>query len=407
MNPMYRFKWEHILVEPFLAEVSSIAKVRGQTAQTDVTSVLSAIFKAVGGIPLANSEWTIDHRCLVARKLLHESITAVLKNRHNFQNQRPGVVTHNQHGHTTATHVRSVNVNHASFEELEALPVVGKTLAQRIIEERRTKGYFSSKLDLIERVRGLGEQGYEALQGVLVFAEGGTRVISGSFEDDFRALLSLSSPERETSHLVDALEDVAAFVATRPHPSTLLGLKRDDLEPGSLVSAPKLKDRSNFVRVLADKAYYYNLIELLEAATNQIDVCMFYIALPGPEHPTRRLLDALAERSAYGCKVRVLVDQDGKDDPYGSRLINAASVQFLASHGVETRGDATESLLHSKFVVIDRELVVIGSHNWTAGSFFNYSDVSVVISGSDAGTIWKVRFERAWSKAGEFKVAPQ
>jgi phosphatidylserine/phosphatidylglycerophosphate/cardiolipin synthase-like enzyme len=159
--------------------------------------------------------------------------------------------------------------------------------------------------------------------------------------------------------------------------------------------------------VLADKAYSHNLIELLDAARNSIDVCMFYIALPAPEHPTRRLLDALAKRAAKGCKVRVLVDQDGKDDPYGSRLINAGSVQFLAAHGVETRGDATESLLHSKFVVIDRELVVIGSHNWTAGSFFNYSDLSVVISGRDAGKIWIERFERVWSRAGEFNLAPQ
>src|SRR5262245_26126636 len=145
MNSTYRFKWEHILVEPFLVEISSIAKVRGQTARADLISVLSDIFKAVGGLPLANSEWTLDHRFLVAKKLLHESSTAVLKNRHNFQNRRPGVLTRYEHGHIIATPTPSVDVNHASFEELEALPVVGKTLAQRIIEERRTKGYFSSK----------------------------------------------------------------------------------------------------------------------------------------------------------------------------------------------------------------------------------------------------------------------
>jgi phosphatidylserine/phosphatidylglycerophosphate/cardiolipin synthase-like enzyme len=62
--------------------------------------------------------------------------------------------------------------------------------------------------------------------------------------------------------------------------------------------------------------------------------------------------------------------------------------------------------LHSKFVVIDQELVVIGSHNWTAGSFFNYSDLSVVISGSDAGKIWEERFERLWSNGVKFRGSP-
>jgi len=403
---MYRFKWEQIVFEPFLMEISSITNVPWQAVRTDLISILSAIFKNVGGLPLASSDWALDHRLLVAKKLLHESITSVLKNRYNFQNRRPGVVTRHEHGHLVATNMPSLDVNHASLEELEALPVVGKTLGQRIIEERRTKGYFSSKSDLIKRVKGLGEQGYEALQGVLVFSKSGTPVISGSFEDDLQALLSANPPKKGTNDLLNALEEIAMFVATRPHPSSLLGLKRDDIEPESLASAPQVKEQCNFVRVLADHTYYHSLIDMLEAGKNHVDVCMFYIALPSAGHPTRRLLDTLAKKAAKGCKVRVLVDQDGKDDPYGSHLINAASVQFLADHGVETKGDATESLMHSKFVVIDQELVVIGSHNWTAGSFFNYSDLSVVISGREAGRIWQDRFERLWSRAAEFKVSP-
>ena len=222
---------EHILVEPFLVEISSIAKLRGRTARTDLISVLSDIFKAVRRLPLANGEWTLDHRFLVAKKLLHESSPAVLKTdttskQASRRPHSPRAWTHHRDSHA------SVDVNHSSFEELEALPAVGKALAQRIIEERRTKGYFSSKLDLIRRVKGLGEQGYEALQGVFVFSEGETLVISGTFEDDFGSTVAKFAQEG-TNHLVYALEQIAMFVATRPHPSSLLGLKRDDLEPGS------------------------------------------------------------------------------------------------------------------------------------------------------------------------------
>lgn len=402
MNTTYRFRWEQILTEPFLAEISAIAKASPHELQSDLTTLLSGLFNAVGGLPLANSQWSLQHRTVVARKLLHESIACVLKNKYRFQNQQPGVITRHQHGKSVAVYTPSLDPNQATFEELEALPVIGKALAERIIAERRAKGPFTSKSDLINRVKGLGDEGYEVLEGVFVFSDAGGRVIHGTLDDDFRALLA-ASPAKRGNALVSALEEIAMFVAGHPHPTARLRVKREDLEPESLAEPRPRLYKADVVRMLADKTYYFNLIELLESARKHIDVCMFYVALPNPEHPTRRLLDTLVRRAAAGCRVRVLVDQDGKDDPYGSRLINAASVEFLTANGIDTRGDATESLLHSKFVVIDEEAVVIGSHNWTAGSFFNYSDLSVVVSGRAASQMWQERFERLWSRGQPFQ----
>ena len=78
------------------------------------------------------------------------------------------------------------------------------------------------------------------------------------------------------------------------------------------------------------------------------------------------------------------VDRDRDDDPYRSTVINAAAVAWLRDAGVAVRQDATETLLHSKFVVIDADLTLIGSHNWTAGSYFRFDDLTLAIRSTAA-----------------------
>jgi PLD-like domain/Helix-hairpin-helix motif len=404
MNTMYRFEWAQVAVEPFLADLIALTNASAAD-KGEVASLLSHIFAGTGGSAFANSDWDSDHRVRVARKLLGEAIASTLTYRFHFQSRRPGVVTRDDHGELMAVGEPALDVNRASAGELEALPVIGPALAGRIVEKRRSGGYFVSMPDLLKRVTGLGDDAGERLQGVLAFSKEGLPlrpVIAGTLNDDLRALLALDIYAGGRERLAAGLEEVAMHVAAHPHPCARLGMKREDLEPESIAEPITAQARASQVKVLADKAYYPALLNLLNAATHRVDVCMFYVALPVPTHPTHQLLDALARRAAAGCAVRVLVDQDGKDDPYGSRLINAAAVAFLSSRGVETRGDATESLLHSKFIVIDDTLVVIGSHNWTAGSFFHYADVSVVISGQETNRLWHSRFESLWLRGRKF-----
>jgi competence protein ComEA len=56
----------------------------------------------------------------------------------------------------SASALAAVNVNTASFDELQTISGIGPATAQRIVDERR-KGPFKSLDDLQARVKGIGE----------------------------------------------------------------------------------------------------------------------------------------------------------------------------------------------------------------------------------------------------------
>jgi competence protein ComEA len=59
-----------------------------------------------------------------------------------------------------------VNVNTASAAQLELLPGIGATVAQRIVEHREQNGAFKSIEDLM-LVRGIGEKSFERIKPYL------------------------------------------------------------------------------------------------------------------------------------------------------------------------------------------------------------------------------------------------
>lgn len=61
---------------------------------------------------------------------------------------------------------RSVSLNRATVEELDALPGIGRTLAEEVLRYRQQKGRFRS-LDELKEVPGIGERRFERLAPLL------------------------------------------------------------------------------------------------------------------------------------------------------------------------------------------------------------------------------------------------
>lgn len=62
--------------------------------------------------------------------------------------------------------VKVVNINTATLAELEVLPGIGPSLAQKIVDFRTKNGNFKTPADLMA-VSGIGEKKYEQLKGMI------------------------------------------------------------------------------------------------------------------------------------------------------------------------------------------------------------------------------------------------
>jgi len=134
------------------------------------------------------------------------------------------------------------------------------------------------------------------------------------------------------------------------------------------------------VGVLVDKAYHRALLKGLAKAQRSIDVSMFYFShSTRADHPNAAISKELVRAKERGVKVRILLDVDRPGDLYNSRRINADIRRFLVRKGIAVMFDAPETVNHSKFVAIDDERVLLGSHNWTRNSQESLHELSLAV----------------------------
>ncbi len=67
---------------------------------------------------------------------------------------------------STKTPMGKVNINTATVDELDALPGIGPSLGQRIVDYRRENGPFAAPEDLL-KVRGIGDTLFKELQDLI------------------------------------------------------------------------------------------------------------------------------------------------------------------------------------------------------------------------------------------------
>jgi comEA protein len=60
----------------------------------------------------------------------------------------------------------SIDINTATIKELEKLPRIGPAMANRIIEHRKTKGFFKS-LNELKNVKGIGKKTFNLIKPYL------------------------------------------------------------------------------------------------------------------------------------------------------------------------------------------------------------------------------------------------
>ena len=146
------------------------------------------------------------------------------------------------------------------------------------------------------------------------------------------------------------------------------------LLPVLLISHP-----SEEVRMMANRDFYPILHELIEEAQDEILIIM-YQGRTYPDHPegvNELLYNDLFEAVKRGVYVEIILDASSWN--MGSTYKNLKLTELLRSGGVNVLWDPPDVTSHNKMVLIDDDMVIIGSTNWSYYALARNNEISVMI----------------------------
>ena len=119
--------------------------------------------------------------------------------------------------------------------------------------------------------------------------------------------------------------------------------------------------------IIISREFPKKITPLVKNAKRSIDIIVFDWGWYPDEigEPIQIFNNAIFNANRYGVKVRVLVQK---------RLIK----MILEKLGIEAKLFHSKKLLHIKMMIIDGEIAVLGSHNYTKNAFNLNHEVSIL-----------------------------
>ena len=319
-----------------------------------------------------------------------------------------------------------INLNLASACELATIPSFDKGISERIVQFKNENGYFTNIEELL-KIDGIDEASLRTIQyAIIISPPDGDKL---SFSSNVNTFIN----KPDFSNFLKVLKNEKGYVFEDgdPKPLTESYQKKvikelykivNHLEKNHFpkfgkyrrVKASRIKEdyeNQQFVKnleknmggeykgacVLDDTQYLYFLIQALKTAKKKIRTIMFFMVYKDAEkYPTDKIMDAIIDAKERGVDIKVILDKDAEGEVYGSRLINKEAYNKFIEKGIDVLFDFEEKVTHSKLIIIDDDHAIVGSHNWTAGSFYAYDDKSIYIESADFSTKMSGYFDSLW-----------
>jgi hypothetical protein len=321
--------------------------------------------------------------------------------------------------------VDRLDVNAADRAELDALPGLGPVSARRVVAHREVAGPYGD-LDQVRRASGVSSGAFERAAIHLTVGDGRRRagglasarlirrdglagLVAGWQRGDVELPDVAGPPVGQVGELlVTVVGGLARDLRSAPLRPRLWAPSRARLRRGQLAArrdeALSATAATDAVRVgpVFSAGYLPMLLALCARAQESIQVSMFYFTAGSRDedarHPGEQVVAALAAAVARGVEVQIVLDDDLPDDYHGAHAVNAEAADVLAEHAVPVRRAHLDATAHAKAVVVDRRFVLMGSHNWTASSFFRYQETSCLIDSAEFGARVGALLARRWAQ---------
>lgn len=127
--------------------------------------------------------------------------------------------------------------------------------------------------------------------------------------------------------------------------------------------------------------------QLLDRAETTVDLCIFTIT-------DNELAQKIISCHKRGVKVRIITD-DEKTKDNGSEIIS------LAKAGIPVKTDHSHYHMHNKFGIIDKQIAITGSFNWTYTATKHNQENLVATSKFEIVKQYNNEFNRLWTELFE------
>ena len=141
------------------------------------------------------------------------------------------------------------------------------------------------------------------------------------------------------------------------------------------------------VEDISQDKYFPKVKQALINAKSSIDMVMYFVNFDpsAKKSPVNELVEELINAHKRGVKVKVILDQNidfalwNEGGEWQKQDKNESVFIYLKKQGIEAYYDNLYVTTHSKAIVIDKEIVITGSANWTDSSLQRNQESSCLI----------------------------
>lgn len=135
--------------------------------------------------------------------------------------------------------------------------------------------------------------------------------------------------------------------------------------------------------ILTNEEYLPALLKSIDDAKNEIFMSIFSFKIG--EHKSSypdRIAAHLARAAKRGVKVFVVLENTGKRSDELD-IQNRRTGKLLEEKGITVYFDSQRKTTHTKLVIIDRRLILLGSHNFTQSALKYNNEISILLDSPD------------------------
>ena len=127
-----------------------------------------------------------------------------------------------------------------------------------------------------------------------------------------------------------------------------------------------------------------HLVTFIDTAQRSVDIAIYDFDLPN-------VAQALARANARGARVRMVTDTDTLEN--NNAAIKSA-FKTLTQAGIPIVDDKRRAIMHHKFVVVDGQVVLTGSWNFTTGDTYRLNNNAVIVHSPPVAQNYSAEFEK-------------